>query len=137
MAAHYDREFYQTVVSSFMAAARKIPSSFAIQQPVNREFAPAETAGNIRELSRHMHLNESDAQWLIFLATQIQAKVGPWSLSQFWKLKQDIVAAEERHRRPREPSPFSLPPAAVQIPEAESQTSRSSTSRKRSRSTSP
>ena len=137
MAAQYDSEFYQAVVSSFMKAARKIPSRYAIQQPVNQEPAPADATENIQALSRHMCLGESDTQWLMYLATQLHAKVGPSMLAHFWILKQDIVSAEERHRRPREPSPFTLPPAAAQMVEADSQTCRSSTSRKRSRSTSP
>ena len=137
MASHHDSEVSARMVTSFLDAARKLSAYFSVQQPLQPSQTQAETADDVQKLVNHMHLNHSDACWLLCLTSQLPPRAGTSLVPDLWELKRNMAAAAEGARaQPREPSPFSLPPAALEVAAAQTELQPSWT-RKRPRSSSP
>eukprot|EP00439_Symbiodinium_sp_Y106_P067435 s3492_g11.t1 len=114
MASHYGSELSRTIANVFVDTVRELPAYFNIQQPLQLRHMHAETADNVRKLTNHMQLNQSDAHWLQCLASELHPEAGHALIPDLWELKRRVATAVERqHEEPREPSPFRLPPAAL------------------------
>ncbi|CAE7334026.1 unnamed protein product [Symbiodinium sp. CCMP2592] len=114
MAGHFEPDLIRQMIARFMDEIRKVPVRFGIQQPLESAELSADITHAIGELSRHMHLDETDSQWLMYLASHLEPELGATLIPALWRLKEDVMMWTVRCQRPREPSPFSLPPAAAE-----------------------
>ena len=137
MAAHFGPGLYRKVKVKFMDEARRVAVDFGVTQPLNLAELRPDTAHGIRQLSRHMQLSEPDSEWLLRLASHLEAELGEVLVPALWQLKDNAVTATMRRERPREPSPFSLPPAATDMTDADASAPTAGERRKRPRSADP
>ena len=115
MAAHFEPSLYLKVAAKFIDDARRVAVDFGVAQPLTLTELRTDTAHDIRQLSRHMQLSEPDSDWLLCLASHLEAELGEVLVPALWQLKDDAVTSAMRRERPREPSPFSLPPAVTDM----------------------
>ena len=115
MAAHFEPSLYRKVTVKFIDEARRVAVDFGVPQPLYLAELRTNTAHGIRQLSRHMQLSEPDNDWLLCLASHLEAALGEVLVPALWQLKDDAVTSTMRRERPREPSPFSLPPAVTDM----------------------
>ena len=137
MAAHFEPDLYRKVTAKFMDEARRAAVDFGVAQPLNLAELRTDTAYGIRQLSRHMQLSEPDSDWLLCLASHLEAELGEVLVPALWQLKDDAVTSTMRPERAREPSPFSLPPAVTDIRDVEKSALPAPERKKRPRSASP
>ena len=137
MAGHFDPDLFRQIVARFMEEMRQVPARFGMQQPLKLAELPVNTTHAIGQLSKHMQLGDADAQWLMCLASHLEPELGATLVPALWRLKEDVVKSTERRQRPREPSPFSLPPAAAESGSDETCEVQGPAWKKRLRSSSP
>ena len=137
MAAHFEPVLYREVKVKFMDEARRVAVDFGVTQPLNLAELRPDTAHGIRQLSRHMQLSEPDGDWLLRLASHLEAELGEVLVPALWQLKDNAVTSTMRRERPREPSPFSLPPAATDMTDADASAPTAGERKKRPRSADP
>ena len=133
MARHEEREPFFTASSIFIQQARKFPVLFDVEQPLRPAALPANLASGIAILAKHIGLNSTDTSWLMCLASQLYPELGADLLPGLWHLKQEAFASAAviQERPPRDPSPFSLPPPAIDNPETDYHARGGTVSRKR------
>ncbi|CAE7537188.1 unnamed protein product [Symbiodinium sp. CCMP2592] len=137
MAAHFDPGLYRKVTAKFIDEARRVAVDFGVAQPLNLAELRPDTAHGIKQLSRHMQLSEPDSDWLLCLASHLEPELGDVLVPELWQLKNDVVTSAMRRERPREPSPFSLPPAITDMTDVEDSVLPAPERKKRARSSSP
>ncbi|CAE7474491.1 unnamed protein product [Symbiodinium microadriaticum] len=137
MAAHFEPGLYRKVKVKFMDEARRVAVDFGVTQPLNLAELRPDTAHGIRQLSRHMQLSEPDGDWLLRLASHLEAELGEVLVPALWQLKDNAVTSTMRRERPRQPSPFSLPPAATDRTDADASAPTAGERKKRPRAADP
>ncbi|CAE7558596.1 unnamed protein product [Symbiodinium sp. CCMP2592] len=137
MAGHFEPDLRRQMIARFMDEVRDVPVRFGIQQPLKSADLSADITLAIGQLSMHMHLEEADSQWLMCLASHLEPELGATLVPALWRLKEDVMTLTERGQRAREPSPFSLPPAAAENGDEEACAAQAPVWRKRPRSSSP
>jgi len=137
MAAHFEPGLYRRATVKFMDEARRVAVDFGVTQPLNLAELRTDTAHGIRQLSRHMQLSEPDSDWLLCLASHLEAELGEVLVPALWQLKGDAITSTMRREGPRQPSPFSLPPAVTDAMITEESVPAAGERKKRPRSSSP
>ena len=137
VAAHFEPGQYRKVTAKFIDEARRVAVDFGVAQPLTPAELRTDTAHGIRQLSRHMRLSEPDSDWLLCLASHLEAELGEVLVPALWQLKDDVVTSTMRRERPREPLPFSLPPAVTDMTDVENSPLPAPERKKRPRSSSP
>ena len=137
MAGHFELDLRRQMIARFMDEIREVPVRFGTPQPLELAELPADITRAVGQLSRHMHLGEADAQWLMSLASHLEPELGATLVPALWRLKEDVMTWTEHCQRPRVPSPFSLPPAAAEGGDEEASVAQAPAWKKRPRSSSP
>ena len=137
MAAHFEPDLYRKITANFLNDARRVAVDFGVAQPLSLAEIRTDNVHGVKQLSQHMQLSESETDWLLCLASHLEAELGDALVPALWQLKDDAVASTMRRERPREPSPFSLPPAAADATNVDSLAPPTPERKKRRRSASP
>ena len=137
MAGHFEPDLYRKITAKFINEARLVAGDFGMAQPLTLAAIRTDTVHGIRQLSHHMQLSEPDTKWLLCLASHLEAELGELLVPALWQLKDNAVTSTMRQERPREPSPFSLPPAATCMREVDNPALPTPERKKRPRSSSP
>ncbi|CAE7269002.1 unnamed protein product, partial [Symbiodinium sp. CCMP2592] len=93
---HFEPDLIRQMIARFMDEIRKVPVRFGIQQPLESAELSADITHAIGQLSRHMHLDETDSQWLMYLASHLEPELGATLVPALWRLKEDVMTLTER-----------------------------------------